>query len=58
MVCTFKIDPSFLDTAPQNCADRIEEGSRLQINARELPVVSPIKETLDRRLQTFDSLMA
>jgi phosphatidylglycerophosphate synthase len=27
MVCTFKIDPSSLDTAPQNGADLIEEGS-------------------------------
>jgi protein-L-isoaspartate(D-aspartate) O-methyltransferase len=29
MVCTFKIDPSFLDTAPLKCADLIEEGSNV-----------------------------
>jgi RimJ/RimL family protein N-acetyltransferase len=28
MVYNKKIDPSYLDTAPQNCADLIEEGSR------------------------------
>jgi starvation-inducible DNA-binding protein len=32
MVCSFKIDPSFLDAAPQNYADLIEEGSKREIS--------------------------